>query len=212
MKNIYEIYSAKKSKKCQDSYAEYRTILSKRHPSLKSIIKSIGPLQYRMPIWKSLEDAVLYAVVGQMLSVHAAGCIISKLLNRFKSSHNTIRWASRSYKKLGPLYGLSQRKRRALYEWGRFMHRENRTFLSEWIKIPLKDYRDNVSSVWGFGTWAADMIAIFYLGRMDVWPESDKGIQRACEIIFKNKEKKVVYRYIKGCETVIILPKFHTSG
>jgi 3-methyladenine DNA glycosylase/8-oxoguanine DNA glycosylase len=46
------------------------------------------------------------------------------------------------------------------------------------------------------------MIAIFYLGRMDVWPETDGGILRACKAVFGTDEYSQINKHIKGHETV----------
>lgn len=49
------------------------------------------------------------------------------------------------------------------------------------------------------------MIAIFYLGRMDIWPETDNGIQKISNLIFKTTESNGIKKYIAGCETVTAL-------
>ena len=35
-------------------------------------------------------------------------------------------------------------------------------------ELPYEEYKDLVKSLWGFGDWSAEMIAIFYLGRTNV--------------------------------------------
>ncbi len=52
-------------------------------------------------------------------------------------------------------------------------------------ELPYEEYKDLVKSLWGFGDWSAEMIAIFYLGRTNVWSDGDlmlkKGINEICE-------------------------------
>ena len=52
-------------------------------------------------------------------------------------------------------------------------------------ELPYDEYIDLVKSLWGFGDWSAEMIAIFYLGRTNVWSDGDlmlkKGIKEICE-------------------------------
>ena len=47
------------------------------------------------------------------------------------------------------------------------------------------DYKKSIKSLWGFGDWSAEMIAIFYLGKTNVWSNGDlmlkKGIDEICE-------------------------------
>ena len=46
------------------------------------------------------------------------------------------------------------------------------------------------------------MIGIFHLGRIDIWPESDAGIKKACRLVFKADQYHKIKRHISGCETV----------
>lgn len=183
------------------AYKKYINILSRRHPRLKRLLQVVGPLEYTLPVWNSIEDAVLYAVIGQMLSNKASSSIISRLLSDFGSSSEVINWAEKNSEKPGPLKGMSQRKRRALREWLRYAKTDGAEW-KNWDTMPLAEYQREISSIWGFGRWSADMIAIFYLGRMDVWPETDKGIQKACRIVFNTNNIRAVTKYIQGCETI----------
>ena len=51
-------------------------------------------------------------------------------------------------------------------------------------QLSYDDYKKLIKSLWGFGDWSAEMIAIFYLGRTNVWSEKDlilnKGINEIC--------------------------------
>jgi hypothetical protein len=55
-----------------DSFSQ---VLSKRHPSLELLVNKIGRLNYQIPLFNSIHDAVLYAVIGQMLSNSATTSI-----------------------------------------------------------------------------------------------------------------------------------------
>lgn len=185
----------------QAKYKKCAQILARRHSKFKRLIQMVGPLDYEIPIWPSINDAVLYAVIGQMLSISAVNSIIQRLLDRFDSSEKVIRWASRSLGRSGPVMGVSWRKRKALSEWGKYFY-DNRERCLRWKEIPLEEYKKQVTSVWGFGCWSADMIAIFHLGRMDVWPETDTGIKRACRKLFGTDDYGRIKRYVDGCETM----------
>jgi DNA-3-methyladenine glycosylase II len=47
------------------------------------------------------------------------------------------------------------------------------------------EFKASITGLWGFGDWSAEMIAIFYLGRTNIWSEKDlilnKGINQICE-------------------------------
>jgi len=98
-------------------FRNHINILKRRDYRFRILIDVIGNLDFSFPKWKRINDAVLYAVIGQMLSVKVANKIITRLKDDYSDSDKVIDWASKSYKKKGPIKGVSQRKRRALYEW-----------------------------------------------------------------------------------------------
>lgn len=203
MASIYNIYGPL-SKSTNNRYHKYICILKKRHLSLSRLIKLIGLLKPEVPIWKSIDQAVLYAVVGQMLSSSAASTILKRLIKRHGSPKEVIRWAVKTKNRPGGLCGLSQRKRRALAEWQKF--KANNIYIwRKWFSQPVDKIRKDICSIWGFGNWSADMILIFYLGKMDVWPETDIGLKRACRTVFGIDNNNKIKSIVSGCETVAAL-------
>lgn len=198
MGDVYSIFPSKR--KGKKRYHKYADVLS-RHPRFKSLIDLIGPIQPEVPIWSSIDDAVLYSIIGQMLSLSAASSIIGKLLQEFKTSSAVINWVTKTSNVRGALKGVSERKRKALCVWKTFAE-SNYGIWEDWKTISLNDYREQVTNIWGFGRWSADMIGIFYLGRIDIWPESDAGIKKACRLVFKTAQYHKIKRHISGCETV----------
>jgi DNA-3-methyladenine glycosylase II len=111
---------------------------------------------------------------------------------------------SKNFHKIGPAGGISQRKRRALHEWALYT-KSNNVISSKWKVMPLAEYRREICGVWGFGRWSADMIAIFHLGRMDIWPENDKGIKKSCKVVFGHIDYFEIKKHIAGSETLAAL-------
>ncbi|HOD12292.1 MAG TPA: hypothetical protein PKO44_04285 [Candidatus Omnitrophota bacterium] len=198
MGDLHPIFSPSKGHK--NRYRKHLTALS-QHPRFRSLIRLVGPVQPEVPIWHSINDAVLYSVVGQMLSLSAASSIIKKLLREFKTSSAVIDWASKTSHIEGPLKGLSKRKRMALRAWNDFSQAYPGTW-KKWGLLPLDEFRNQVTSIWGFGRWSSDMIGIFHLGRMDVWPENDTGIKKACKVVFKTDQHSKIRKHVAGSETV----------
>lgn len=179
-------------------------ILSRRHPRLKRLVTIIGDLNFDIPIWQRIDDAIVYAVIGQMLSNSASASIIAKLKQKFSTSHKIILWAAKTAGVKGALNGVSQKKRKAMRSWLEFS-RSSGDACKRWREMPLAEYREEIESIWGFGRWSADMIAIFYLARRDIWPESDAGIKRAIATVFGAKSNGNIKNYVKGCETTAAL-------
>ncbi|MBU3912405.1 MAG: hypothetical protein KKD90_07470 [Candidatus Omnitrophica bacterium] len=91
-----------------------------------------------------------------------------------------------------------------MYKWLLYADSHPRVW-EEWKQLPLAEYRREVSNIWGFGRWSADMIAIFHLGRMDIWPETDNGIKKVSRLVFGTDRYSRIKRHIAGCETVTAL-------
>ena len=199
--DIHSIYKKRNTKGRPKQYHKYTSILSRRHPRFRRLISLIGPINQEVPIWSTLNDAVLYAVIGQMLSGAAAGSIIQRLIKKFGSSDAVIQWARKTAQIKGAMCGVSQRKRMALKEWAEYLD-SNENVYERWRGLPTNEYRKQVLSIWGFGPWSADMIAIFHHGRMNIWPSSDTGIKRACDIVLGRKDARKVESLVSGCETV----------
>jgi len=203
MSDVKTIFSVNKVKN-KSKYQPHLSILSKRHPKLKKLIEIVGPLDYEIPVWGSINDAILYSIIGQMLSVSASKTIIKRLVNRFGSSNAVFKWAARNKYRKGALLGVSERKRKALAVWERF-YRENRHISNYWRELSLEEYRREIKSIWGLGSWSADMVAIFHHGRLNVFPENDLGIQNAVKRIFNSRERRKLKGIINGSETVVSL-------
>lgn len=186
------------------SYERFSRLLAGRHKNFRRLVETAGPLKHKVPAWRSVDDAILYSVIGQMISLSASCSIIVRLLKRYGSSGKVIEWAHQTRNVPGPLCGVPQRKRKALSEWSKFKKRNPSSHL-KWRGSASNNFRAEITRLWGFGDWAADMIGIFYLGRMDIWPGTDTGLIRACKEVIGTDDPKKIVKYVKGCETVAAL-------
>lgn len=201
--DVCSIFPSTIGKNAALKHEDYTRLLLK-YPPLKKLISVAGPLRYTIPIWQSLNDAVLYAVIGQMLSVSASASIINRLYKNLGSADDILQWAQKNCYKKGPVMGVSQRKRKALGAWSIYAADSGGKW-KKWKSMPLNEYRDEICGIWGFGRWSADMIAIFHLGRMDVWPETDAGIQKAGRLVLGTTNYSAIRKMISGCETITAL-------
>ena len=74
--------------------------------------------------------------------------------------------------------GLSKYKARAIIELNDKMNADQITeeYLSQ---LPYESLLEEITSLWGFGKWSADMAAIFYFNCADVWSEGDVSLSKA---------------------------------
>lgn len=123
-------------------------------------------------------------VVGQLLSAKAARTIWYRveqlavantvgLIDLFSGDHqSTLREAGLSGSKYKTIAGL------------RFELNGDPDFATRLLKSDYADIKAQITSLWGFGDWSADMCAIFYCGLPDVFPLKDvaiiNGLNKLC--------------------------------
>ncbi len=142
---------------------------------MRRLMRSIAPA----PIGKRpLFEALARAVVSQMVSVHAARAILGRIEERVGLDPDRLARVRR--RTLWNL-GLSKAKTDCLRTVAQQMVR------GELDGLPhLSDDEVNARlvDIKGIGPWTAQMVMIFALGRPDIWPVGDAGIQRAAANVY----------------------------
>ena len=154
-------------------------------PSLRDIVSKNGIISIDVPKNLDVFDCFAQTVVEQQLSYKAAKSIWRKVTESAENMNiKLIDYFDEKNFKLIRENGLSQNKIRSIM--GAKEAIINGSISMEIIQeLPYEEYKDLVKSLWGFGDWSAEMIAIFYLGRTNVWSDGDlmlrKGIEEICE-------------------------------
>ena len=168
---------------------EIRNYLAKSDPTLGRFIEISGPVTVEANNSITLFESLVKSVIGQQLSGKAATSILRKLKGNIDSGgsikpeqllsapFNTIRSSGVSEKKAKTLKALAEKT------------------LDQTIPSMRKiknmadaDIIANLTKIKGIGSWTAEMILIFKLGREDVMPSTDLGIQKGYSIIFGRRE------------------------
>ena len=154
-------------------------------PELTRIVIQNGIISIEVPKNLDVFDCFAQTVVEQQLSYKAAKSIWNKVTDSAKNMNTKlIDYFDEKNFKLIRDNGLSQNKIRSIM--GAKEAIKNGSISMNIIQeLPYDEYKDLVKSLWGFGDWSAEMIAIFYLGRTNVWSDGDlmlkKGIKEICE-------------------------------
>ena len=154
-------------------------------PELTKIVIQNGIISIDVPKNLDVFDCFAQTVVEQQLSYKAAKSIWSKVTDSAKKMNiKLIDYFDEKNFKLIRNNGLSQNKIKSIM--GAKEAINNGSISMNIIQeLPYKEYKDLIKSLWGFGDWSAEMIAIFYLGRTNVWSDGDlmlkKGIEEICE-------------------------------
>ena len=154
-------------------------------PLLSKIVTQNGVITIDVPKNLDVFDCFAQTVVEQQLSYKAAKSIWRKVTDSAKDMNiSLIDYFDEKNFELIKINGLSQNKIKSIM--GAKEAINNGSISMNIIQeLPYKEYKDLVKSLWGFGDWSAEMIAIFYLGRTNVWSDGDlmlkKGIEEICE-------------------------------
>ncbi len=127
---------------------------------------------------RSVFHALTRAIVSQQLSTHAARAILERLESQYARDPSRYRRArTPTLRRLG----LSRTKAGTLREVAKLA---DIGAFDDLDSLSDDDVRDRLTAIKGIGPWTAHMVMMFALGRPDVWPVGDVGIQRAARQLY----------------------------
>ena len=152
--------------------------LRRADPVLGALIARVGPYRLQADRRGTHYDALVRSIVYQQLSGKAAGTIHRRFLELYpgrraraplvlETADERLRGAGLSRQKIGYLRDLSARVA------------DRSLPLAHLGRLPDDAIIDHLVQVKGIGRWTAQMFLMFRLGRPDVLPELDLGIQNA---------------------------------
>lgn len=152
--------------------------LRRADPVLREVIDRVGPIELTIEpdLWWSLVDSI----VSQQLSVKAASTIIGRMAALGAGGRPTPAEMLAAKEDVLRAAGLSRAKVRYVKDlaarWldGSLPHGRIPAMTDEEVVAEL-------TQVKGIGTWTAEMILIFTLGRPDVLPVDDLAIRVAAQ-------------------------------
>jgi len=168
--------------------------LARKDPRLGKVLRKIekfpffpSSAQQRVSYFRYLGRAIVY----QQLAGKVAQTIYGRVcrLTSGPSFPDPSEALKLSDKKLRGA-GLSQAKMLAVQDLSRHALKGNLKLRSLW-RLPDKEIIDRLVQVRGIGEWTAQMFLIFRLGRLDVMPTGDLGVQEGLRILdgLKNRPK-----------------------
>ena len=152
---------------------------------LESIIKANGFINIEIPTDLELFDCLAQTVVEQQLSYKAAKSIWNKIkISSEERKIKLIDYFDTKYIADIRKDGLSENKIKAILGAKKAVD-DGEISLKGLSEMDDTEFKKTITGLWGFGDWSAEMIAIFYLGRTNIWSEKDlilnKGINQICE-------------------------------
>ncbi len=161
--------------------------LRRADPVLARIIAQVGPCELAGNRFKSHFHALLRSIIYQQLSGKAASTILRRTLAIYggrapkpeqllATPDEVLQAAGVSRQKIGYLRDLAQR-----------VH-TNDVPLARVAKLPDEELIATLTQVKGIGRWTAQMFLMFRLGRPDVLPELDLGIQKGIKLSYRMRK------------------------
>ena len=149
-------------------------------PALGEVIRRVGPYKLVPRAEGTHFDHVVRSIVGQQLSGAAARTIYGRVLDLKGGKCPTPADFLKLPVKTLRAAGLSGRKVEYVKELAQRTHDGSLAIM----KIHEMDdaaVMETLVSVRGIGPWTAQMVLMFRLGRPDVFPELDLGVQKAVQ-------------------------------
>lgn len=152
---------------------------------LGPVIDELGPLKLRVSGERDLFSALSSAIVYQQLSGKAAATIHGRFCALFSderpeaaacldAGYEPLRRAGLSHNKALAVLDLADKSRQgALLSLRRIGRLDDQAVV------------ENLCQVRGIGPWTAQMFLIFNLGRPDVMPATDLGVQKGVQAVYR---------------------------
>ncbi|MEX2273077.1 MAG: DNA-3-methyladenine glycosylase 2 family protein [Vicinamibacterales bacterium] len=164
-------------------YANARRHLMRHDPRLGTLIRKFGPCGLDGATKVDRFATTVRSIVSQQLSLKAASTIHGRLLEALKAEHATP---------TGILALEAEQLRACGLSWAKVASvRDLATKVTDGsLALDSLDALDDaavieaLTGVRGIGRWSAEMFLIFRLGRPDILPVGDVGVQRAMRAVY----------------------------
>ena len=159
--------------------------LSKADRTLARLIRRAGPCTLRPDTRQSPYEALVEAVVYQQLTGKAAATILGrvKALYRHMRVPRPRELAATPVRKLRRA-GLSRAKAAALKDIATKSLSGVIPTSRAIARLSNAEIKDRLTSIRGVGPWTVEMLLIFKLGRLDVFPSTDYGVRKGYAVTY----------------------------
>jgi DNA-3-methyladenine glycosylase II len=159
--------------------------LRKQCEPLGRFIDAHGRLELKVRREYDLFNALSRAIVYQQLSGKAAGTIHGRFAGLFeKEIPEAAQAEAMSMEQLRSV-GLSRNKAMAIQDLAEKTLDGSLPGMRRMARIDDAQLIENLCSVRGVGPWTAQMLLIFNLGRPDVMPATDLGVQKGVQAVYR---------------------------
>jgi DNA-3-methyladenine glycosylase II len=163
--------------------------LTKNDPHLADVITRTGEVQFKLDECDSVYESLLEAIVYQSISGKAAAKIFSRI--QALGANGVCPTPAEILKTRIPALrkaGLSKAKALAMKDLAHKTIDGVVPTLDAAQKMSDEELVERLISVRGIGAWTVEMFLIFRLGRPDVLPIHDLGVQKGWAITYRKRK------------------------
>ena len=151
---------------------------------LGALIARVGTYELRVKSTHSPFEALLESILYQQLHANAARAILQRLLAGFGDLHPRPEQLLAAPEEMLRAAGLSRSKLLSVRDLAAKTLDGTVPTLPAIRRMADAEIIERLSAVRGIGTWTAEMLLIFRLGRPDVFPGTDYGIRKGYLLTF----------------------------
>ena len=155
--------------------------------ALGAIIDRVGPFTLTPRTEGTHFDHVVRSIVGQQLSGKAAATIYQRVRDLYGGGFPTPAQLLKTPDAKLRAAGLSGRKLEYIKELAQHTHKGTIAILRI-HEMSDDEVMETLVSVRGIGRWTAQMVLMFRLGRPDILPELDLGVQKAVQRLHRMRK------------------------
>ncbi len=168
---------------------ESAAALASLDPEFGRLIKKMGPIQFSPKRTKHPYEALVEAVVYQQLTAKAAATIFGRLKalypdNSFPTPEDLLGTSIEQLREVG----LSRSKTASIHDIAQKSLDGTIPSMRTIAKMTEEEIVETLICIRGVGRWTAEMFLIFRLGRSDVLPVTDYGIQKGFMKVFRKRK------------------------
>jgi 3-methyladenine DNA glycosylase/8-oxoguanine DNA glycosylase len=169
-------------------HVEAHVHLSRADKRLAGLIERVGEFQFKLDECDSVYESLLEAITHQSIAGKAAQVIFARIRALGSDGHcptpqELLRVRGPKLRKVG----LSRAKIAAVRDLAQKTIEGVVPTIEEAQKLSDQELVDRLISVRGIGAWTVEMFLIFTLGRPDVLPIHDYGVQKGWAITYRKK-------------------------
>jgi len=162
--------------------------LRTRCDPLRHFIDDYGRLGLKVSRESDLFNALARAIVYQQLSGKAAATIHGRFTTLFNDALPEAGQASRLSMEQLRSVGLSRNKALAIQDLAEKSLDGSLAGTRQMARMDDAQVIETLCSVRGIGPWTAQMYLIFNLGRPDVMPATDLGVQKGVQAVYRMRK------------------------